>query len=333
MPQLPIVAIVGRPNVGKSTLFNRFVQKRHAIVDELAGITRDRIYKTVEWNGKKFRLVDTGGYIPEEADVIDSAIREQVELALQEATLVLFLVDGKDGIVVSDKILADLVRVSEKPAILIVNKIDNNEMESLTAEFYGLGIETLHSVSALGGRKIGELLDIVVEGLGTIPNIQDDEGSIRVAIVGCPNVGKSSITNRLIGKDKSIVTDIPGTTRDAIDSELRYHGKKFILIDTAGLRKKAKVKEDVEYYSTVRTRRALENAHVAVVVTDAERGFFKQDQQIIEEVIGKGKGLLLAVNKWDLIEKSTHTMKETKEEIIYQFSSVIINQLYYIKKQ
>ena len=322
MPQLPIVAIVGRPNVGKSTLFNRFVQKRHAIVDELAGITRDRIYKTVEWNGKKFRLVDTGGYIPEEADVIDSAIREQVELALQEATLVLFLVDGKDGIVVSDKILADLVRVSEKPAILIVNKIDNNEMESFTAEFYGLGIETLHSVSALGGRKIGDLLDIMVEGLGTIPNIQDDEGSIRVAIVGCPNVGKSSITNRLIGKDKSIVTDIPGTTRDAIDSELRYHGKKFILIDTAGLRKKAKVKEDVEYYSTVRTRRALENAHVAVVVTDAERGFFKQDQQIIEEVIGKGKGLLLAVNKWDLIEKSTQTMKETKEEIIYQFSSL-----------
>ena len=322
MPKLPIVAIVGRPNVGKSTLFNRIVQKRHAIVDEQEGITRDRIYETVEWNGKQFRLVDTGGYIPHEADVIDAAVREQVELALQEAALVLFLVDGKDGIVASDKVLAHLVRLSEKPSILTVNKIDNNEMESLTAEFYGLGMETLHSVSALGGRKIGDLLDGVAERLFTVRTMQDEKDDIRVAIVGCPNVGKSSITNRLLGKDKSIVTDIPGTTRDAIDSELQYHGKKFILVDTAGLRRKAKVKEDVEFYSTVRTRRALENAHVAVVVTDAERGFLKQDQQIVEEVIGKGKGLLLAVNKWDLVEKSTNTMKELKEEIRYQFSSL-----------
>ena len=322
MPQLPIVAIVGRPNVGKSTLFNRIVQKRHAIVDEQEGITRDRIYETVEWNGKQFRLVDTGGYIPHEADVIDAAVREQVELALQEAALVLFLVDGKDGIVASDKVLADLVRLSEKTAILTVNKIDNNEMESFTAEFYGLGMETILSVSALGGRKIGDLLDCVAERLFTVRTMQDEKDDIRVAIVGCPNVGKSSITNRLLGKDKSIVTDIPGTTRDAIDSELQYHGNKFILMDTAGLRRKAKVKEDVEFYSTVRTRRALENAHVAVVVTDAERGFLKQDQQIVEEVIGEGKGLLLAVNKWDLVEKSTNTMKELKEEIRYQFSSL-----------
>lgn len=284
-------------------------------MDERAGITRDRIYETVEWSSKQFMLVDTGGYIPDEADVIDAAVREQVEFALDEASLILFVVDGRDGIVATDEVLAGLARESEKPVIVLVNKIDNNEMEVLTAEFFRLGMETVLSVSALGGRKIGDLLDEVVERLGQLPEQQDEEDAIRVAIVGCPNVGKSSITNRLLGREKSIVTEIPGTTRDAVDSELRYHRKKFVLVDTAGLRKKAKVKEDVEFYSTVRTRRAIENSHVVAVVVDAERNFQKQDQQIVEEVMGKGKGLLIAVNKWDLVEKSTNTLNEFKKEL------------------
>ncbi len=315
MPQVPIVAIVGRPNVGKSTLFNRLVQRRHAIVDEKEGITRDRIYEKVDWAGKQFTLVDTGGYIPEEADVIDAAVRQQVEFAIAEASLVLFVVNGKDGIVVTDEVIAKLVRQSEKPVIVLANKIDNNEMEPLTADFFRLGMETVLSISALGGRKIGDLLDEVVKQLGQIPNQQDEKNGIRVAIVGCPNVGKSSITNRLLGREKSIVTEIPGTTRDAIDTELRYYGKRFILVDTAGLRKKSKVSEDIEFYSTIRTRRALEQSNVVVVVTDAKEGFRKQDQQIAEQVINAGKGLVVVVNKWDLIEKETHTLNETSEEI------------------
>lgn len=315
MSHLPTVVIVGRPNVGKSTLFNRLVQRRHAIVDEQEGITRDRIYEKVDWAGKQFTLVDTGGYIPEEADVIDTAIREQVEFAIAEASLVLFVVDGKDGIVATDEVMARLVRQSDKSVIVLVNKIDNNDMEALTADFFRLGMQTVLSVSALGGRKIGDLLDEVVMQLGQIPSQQDEEDGIRFAIVGCPNVGKSSITNRLLGREKSIVTEIPGTTRDAIDTELRYHGKRFILVDTAGLRKKSKIREDIEFYSTIRTRRALEQSDVVAVVTDAKEGFRKQDQQIVEQVINAGKGLMVVVNKWDLIEKETHTLNEMVEEI------------------
>ncbi len=315
MSPIPTVAIIGRPNVGKSTLFNRLVQRRHAIVDEQEGITRDRIYEKVDWSGKQFTLVDTGGYIPEEADVIDAAVREQVGFAITEASLILFVVDGRDGIVASDEVLSGLVRQSEKPVIVLVNKIDNNEMESLTADFFRLGMETVLSVSALGGRKIGDLLDEVVQRLGQIPEQQNEEEAVRVAIVGCPNVGKSSITNRLLGREKSIVTEIPGTTRDAVDSEVRYHGKKFILVDTAGLRKKSKISDDVEFYSTIRTQRALEKSDVVAVVTDAQEGFRKQDQQIVEQVIETGKGLLLVVNKWDLIEKETHTLNETAVEM------------------
>ncbi|MEE2876212.1 MAG: ribosome biogenesis GTPase Der [Candidatus Neomarinimicrobiota bacterium] len=322
MSRLPIVAIVGRPNVGKSTLFNRLVQRRHAIVDKQEGITRDRIYEKVEWSGKQFTLVDTGGYIPEESDVIDAAVREQVELAMNEALLILFVVDGRDGIVATDEVLAGLARESEKPVIVIVNKIDNNDMETLTADFFRFGMETVLSVSALEGRKIGDLLDEVVLRLGQIPDEQDDEDAIRVAIVGCPNVGKSSITNRLLGRDKSIVTNIPGTTRDAIDSNVRYHGQTFVLVDTAGLRKKSKIKEDVEFYSTVRTRRALEKSDVVAVVTDAHEGFRKQDQQIVERVIQAGKGLVMIINKWDLIEKQTYTLDETAEEIRHQLPAL-----------
>ncbi len=319
----PIVAIIGRPNVGKSTLFNRLVGRRQAIVDKQEGITRDRIYAPVEWTGKEFTLVDTGGYIPDEADIMDSAVRQQVEIALEEADFLLFVVDGRDGISPTDEVLADIIRRSDKDYLLLVNKIDSDKQDLLEHEFHRLGLEKLISVSALSSRKIGDLLDNVVAALGdsALPKAEDPD-DIRVAIVGMPNVGKSSITNLLLGEDKSIVTDIPGTTRDSIDSRIKYHGKTIVLVDTAGMRRKAKVKESIEFYSNLRTFRAIDDAHIAIVVVDADKGFDKQDQQIVRQVIDSGRGLILAVNKWDLIQKETNTMDEFKKEIKRLFKSL-----------
>ena len=318
----PVVAIVGRPNVGKSTLFNRLIQRRHAIVDAQERITRDRLYGKVEWTGHTFTIVDTGGFIPEIDDVIDAAVRQQVQLAMDEADFILFIVDGRDGIVASDSFLADLVRKSGKPHVLVVNKIDNSDQEVLQHEFHELGIAPVVTLSALGGRRVGDLLDGVVESLGTKLREEEREEGVRIAIVGVPNAGKSSISNRLLGEDKSIVTEIPGTTRDAIDSRLRYHGESYILVDTAGLRKKAKVNEDIEFYSTLRTHRAIRSAHVVLVVVDAGRGFSKQDQHIVSEVMDKGRGLILVVNKWDLIQKETGTHERFKNEIKRIFKSL-----------
>jgi GTP-binding protein len=319
----PIVAIIGRPNVGKSTLFNRLVGRRQAIVDKQEGITRDRIYAPVEWTGKEFTLVDTGGYIPDEADIMDSAVRQQVEIALEEADFLLFVVDGRDGISPTDEVLADIIRRSDKDYLLLVNKIDSDKQDLLEHEFHRLGLEKLISVSALSSRKIGDLLDNVVAALGdsALPKAADPD-DIRVAIVGMPNVGKSSITNLLLGEDKSIVTDIPGTTRDSIDSRIKYHGKTIVLVDTAGMRRKAKVRESIEFYSNLRTFRAIDDAHIAIVVVDADKGFDKQDQQIVRQVIDSGRGLILAVNKWDLIQKETNTMDEFKKEIKRLFKSL-----------
>jgi GTP-binding protein len=319
----PIVAIIGRPNVGKSTLFNRLVGRRQAIVDKQEGITRDRIYAPVEWTGKEFTLVDTGGYIPDEADIMDSAVRQQVEIALEEADFLLFVVDGRDGISPTDEVLADIIRRSDKDYLLLVNKIDSDKQDLLEHEFHRLGLEKLISVSALSSRKIGDLLDNVVAALGdsALPKAEDPD-DIRVAIVGMPNVGKSSITNLLLGEDKSIVTDIPGTTRDSIDSRIKYHGKTIVLVDTAGMRRKAKVRESIEFYSNLRTFRAIDDAHIAIVVVDADKGFDKQDQQIVRQVIDSGRGLILAVNKWDLIQKETNTMDEFKKEIKRLFKSL-----------
>jgi len=322
MLKLPIVSIIGRPNVGKSTLFNRILHKRHSIVDKIEGITRDRIYEKVEWNSKKFNLVDTGGYIPNKSNLIDAAIREQINLAVNESSLILFLVDGRDGLLPTDKILSDIIRVSGKKVILVINKIDSNEMELFSSDFFSLGYDKSISISGLVGRKIGDFLDLVVNNLEHYKEKNEDENEIRVAIVGCPNAGKSSILNRLIGEKKSIVTNIPGTTRDAIDSEIKFFGKKFILIDTAGLRRKSKIKENIEFYSTTRTRRALENSNIGIVVIDAELGFIKQDNQIVEEVLALGKGMIILVNKWDLIEKETNTMKSFKDNMIYKFPKI-----------
>ncbi len=319
----PIVAIIGRPNVGKSTLFNRLVGRRQAIVDKQEGITRDRIHAPVEWTGKEFTLVDTGGYIPDEADIMDSAVRQQVEIALEEADFLLFVVDGRDGISPTDEVLADIIRRSDKDYLLLVNKIDSDKQDLLEHEFHRLGLEKLISVSALSSRKIGDLLDNVVAALGdsALPKAEDPD-DIRVAIVGMPNVGKSSITNLLLGEDKSIVTDIPGTTRDSIDSRIKYHGKTIVLVDTAGMRRKAKVRESIEFYSNLRTFRAIDDAHIAIVVVDADKGFDKQDQQIVRQVIDSGRGLILSVNKWDLIQKETNTMDEFKKEIKRLFKSL-----------
>ncbi|MCH7731668.1 MAG: ribosome biogenesis GTPase Der [Candidatus Marinimicrobia bacterium] len=322
MPK-PIVAIIGRPNTGKSTLFNRLLQRREAIIDKQAGITRDRIYGDVEWTDRSFTVIDTGGYLPGEGDEIETAVRRQAELAIEEANLLLFIVDGREGITPIDSTLADIIRQSGKQMILVVNKIDNNKQESIVGEFFSMGFDQMISVSALSGRKIGDMLDIIVGELGdkSIQTHEELEG-IRFSIVGMPNVGKSSITNALIGKEKSIVTEIPGTTRDAVDTVVKYYGKTFVLIDTAGLRRKSKLKDSIEFYSILRTYKAIDRAHIVGVVIDAVKGFGKQDQHIISDVIKKGKGLIILVNKWDLIDTTTHTQEEVKKTIKRSFTAL-----------
>lgn len=319
----PIVAIIGRPNVGKSTLFNRLTGQRQAIVDKKEGITRDRIYGTVEWTGKEFTLIDTGGYIPDDADIMDKAIRRQIEFAIEEADFLLLVVDARDGITPTDRVLADMIRRTSKNHLLLINKVDSAQQELLEHEFHGLGLVNMTSISALNSRKVGDLLDVVVATMGDEAQPREqDKDVIRVAIVGMPNAGKSSITNLLLGEDKSIVTDIPGTTRDAIDSQIKYYGKTIVLVDTAGLRKKGKISDNIEFYSNLRTYRAIDDAHIVIVVVDAEKGFGKQDQKIVRQVIDRGRGLILTVNKWDLIQKETNTMDDQKKEIQRLFKSL-----------
>ena len=316
-----IIAIVGRPNVGKSTFFNRLLSQRQAIVDSQEGITRDRIYGEMEWCAHPLKFIDTGGYIPEDFDIFNAAVREQAQIAMGESDLVLFMVDGKEGPTASDQGLAQFVRESGKPYILAVNKCDGYKTDNLIHQFHELGLEFPMAISALNGRQTGDLLDTILKKLDlTTPPLEtDEEEGLRLAIVGMPNVGKSSLTNGLLQKERTIVTPIAGTTRDAIDAHIKWHGKDTTLVDTAGLRKLAKIKDKIEYYSTVRTQNAIEEANVVLVLIDAEKGFGKQDKSIVDFVIDKGKGLIFVVNKWDLIQKETHTMKDFKEEIRYQF--------------
>jgi GTP-binding protein len=323
MPK-PIIAIVGRPNVGKSTFFNRLLSQRQAIVDAQEGITRDRIYGEMDWCGHQLIFIDTGGYIPEDFDAFNAAVREQAQIAMGEADLVLFMVDGKQGLTASDQALAQFVRECGKPYILVVNKCDGFKTDNLIHQFHEFGLNSPMPISALNGRQTGDLLDEVLKKLDLTdpPPETDEEDGLRLAIVGMPNVGKSSLTNALLQKDRTIVTPIAGTTRDAIDAHIKWHGKDTTLVDTAGLRKLAKIKDKIEYYSTVRTQRAINEANVVLVLIDAEKGFGKQDKSIVDYVMDKGKGLIFVVNKWDLIEKETHTMKDFQEEIRYQFKAL-----------
>ena len=318
----PSIAIIGRPNVGKSTLFNRLVEKRKAIVDAKEGITRDRIRGTLEWENRLYDIIDTGGYIPDDVDVFNAAVREQSELAIKEADFILFLVDGTQDPTSSDKDLANLVRKSGKPHLLAVNKCDSMDSDDQQFRFHELGLEPIITLSALTGRLTGDMLEKVSSALGHISDKDNDEAYMRLAIVGMPNVGKSSLTNALLQKKQTIVTPIAGTTRDSIDTSFKWYGKTITLVDTAGLRKKAKVSDNIEFYSNLRTHSAIEQADVSLVLIDAEKGFSKQDKAIVDLVIKKGKGLILLVNKWDLISAKTNTMSDMKKEIQRQFKAL-----------
>ena len=312
----PTVAIVGRPNVGKSTLFNRVLGGRDAIVSDVAGTTRDRHFGDAEWNGRKFWIVDTGGLMPGSTDSMDVAVRAQVALAMDEADVVLFVVDGKEGLNPVDREIASQLRRVKRPVLLAVNKLDDYPNTTSHFAFYELGLGDPQPLSAGVGKASGDLLDKLVELLPAKEE-GEDQDAIQVAVVGLPNAGKSSLINRLLGEERLVVSDRPGTTRDAIDTPLRYHSKTLNFIDTAGLRRRAKVQDDIEFYSTLRMHRAVERADVCVLVVDAKNGLHAQDLRIATEVWNAGAGLIIAVNKWDLIEeKDANTAKRGEDLLI-----------------
>lgn len=330
-----IVAIVGRPNVGKSTLFNRLIKRREAIVDAVSGVTRDCHYGKTDWNGKEFSIIDTGGYVVGSDDVFEQEIDKQVELAIEEADAIIFMVDVEAGITGMDEAVAHLLRKSKKPVFLTVNKVDNAMREADAVEFYGLGFQEYYTLSGINGSGTGELLDAIVEVLPERETIEEDSLP-RFAVVGRPNAGKSSFINALIGEDRYIVTDIAGTTRDAIDTRYNRFGFEFNLVDTAGIRRKSKVKEDLEFYSVMRSVRAIEHADVCILIIDATRGFEGQDSNIFWLAERNRKGVVILVNKWDLLEKETNTAKEYEAQIrkeIAPFTDVPIIFMSVLNKQ
>lgn len=306
------VAIVGRPNVGKSTFFNRLLEQRKAIVDDISGVTRDRQYGVADWNGKTFNLIDTGGFVPQSEDIFEVEIRKQVKIAIEEANAIIFMVDVATGITDLDEAMADLLRRTSKPVFVVVNKVDNGTRELEATEFYSLGFENTFFISSISGSGTGDLLD------GVAANISEEEGAEKeadnslpkFAIIGQPNVGKSSLLNALIGEERTIVSDIAGTTRDTIHTHYKLFQKEFMLIDTAGIRKKSKEKDDLEFYSIIRAIKAMDEADVCLLVIDAHKGITAQDISIFSLAARKGKGIVVLVNKWDLIEKETNTARD-----------------------
>jgi GTP-binding protein len=323
------VAIVGRPNVGKSTFFNRLLEQRKAIVDDVSGVTRDRQYGVADWNGKSFNVIDTGGFVPRSEDVFEREIGKQVLIAVEEANAMLFMVDAATGITDLDQSMADVLRRANKPVFLVVNKVDNHERLLEATEFYGLGFDNIFFLSSMSGSGTGELLDAVA-GLITEDDVAalEAEGALpKFAIMGQPNVGKSSLLNALIGQERTIVSDIAGTTRDTIHTHYNLFHKEFILIDTAGIRRKSKVHEDLEFYSVIRAIKAMDEADVCLLVIDAEKNITAQDLSIFSLAVRKGKGLVLLVNKWDTMTKETNTARDYEAELkkrIAPFSDVPI---------
>lgn len=308
------VAIVGRPNVGKSTLFNRLTGSRKAIVDDQSGVTRDRIYGEAEWSGRTFQVVDTGGYVKSTDDVFEIEIKKQVEIAIREAQVILFVLDVTSGITQLDDEMAHLLRVSKKPIIVIVNKVDNFNRSLDAAEFYSLGFDNVHQLSSISGTGTGELLDNILELLPEdAPEVETNLP--KFCLLGRPNVGKSSLLNAMLGEERTIVSDIAGTTRDSIHTHYNLFGKECILIDTAGIRKKQNVHEDLEFYSVIRSIKAIDESNVCILMIDAKEGIMQQDLHIIKQIETKKKGLVILVNKWDLIDKSTNTLLEFEKRI------------------
>lgn len=310
------VAIVGRPNVGKSTFFNRLLEQRKAIVDDISGVTRDRQYGVSDWSGKSFNVIDTGGFVHDSEDIFETEIRKQVKIAIDEADAIIFMVEVASGVTVLDEAMANMLRQSKKPVYLAVNKVDNHLRELEATEFYSLGFETLYNISSVSGSGTGELLDAVTE---PIPIDSDEENEAQTlpkfAIIGQPNVGKSSLLNSLIGQERTIVSDIAGTTRDTIHTHYNLFNKEFVLIDTAGIRKKSKDKDDLEFYSIIRAIKAMDEADVCLLVIDAEKGITAQDVNIFSLATRKGKGIVVLVNKWDLVEKETNTARDYEAQL------------------
>lgn len=314
------VAIVGRPNVGKSTLFNRLLEQRKAIVDDISGVTRDRQYGVADWNGKNFNIIDTGGFVAKSDDIFEREIRKQVQIAVDEANLILFVCDTVTGITNQDEDMADILRRSTKPVLLVVNKVDNSERALLATEFYSLGFDKTFFLSSISGSGTGELLDEVSSYIPIEPEqndetVDEEKAIPKFAIIGQPNAGKSTLLNALIGEERTIVSDIPGTTRDTIHTHYKQFGKEFMLIDTAGLRKKKNVHEDLEFYSVIRAIRAMDEADVCLLLIDAQNGITAQDVNIFSLATRKGKGIVLLVNKWDVMEKETNTARDYEKEI------------------
>ena len=310
---MSLVAIVGRPNVGKSTLFNRLVGHRQAIVDETAGTTRDRHYGKTDWNGKEFSIIDTGGYAINTDDIFEDDIRRQVMLAIEEADLILFMVEVKTGITDLDMMMADVLRRSGKKVLVVCNKVDNYDLIYQSHEFYSLGLGDIFCISSMSGSGTGDLMDEILRILPEDTKAEEMEDLPRITIVGRPNVGKSSMTNALLGEERNIVTNIAGTTRDSIHTRYNKYGMDFYLVDTAGMRKKGKEMEDLEFYSVMRSIRAIENSDVCILMLDAQQGLESQDLNIHNLIVRNRKGCVIVVNKWDLIEKESNTMKEWKE--------------------